>query len=97
YRGRGHGFTNSFLQSGYLIDRYAFEPRINPARPSHLDKIYLCRQTQAEVNPHITIRQVARSATHFIYEKPGADLRDNASANAVTIGFGSNQFQPDPV
>src|SRR6266853_3542309 len=86
-RGRTDRRAGSLFKCMYGINGQVFKSFRQPAGPAHLHPIDLGGRAEAEVNAHITIRDVAGPAAHLVNERARTRFHRNLRADAVAIGF----------
>src|SRR6266853_248117 len=105
-RGRTDRRAGSLFKCMYGINGQVFKSFRQPAGPAHLHPIDLGGRAEAEVNAHITIRDVAGPAAHLVNERARTRFHRNLRADAVAIGFAaarlgrkrrSNRPERDPM
>src|SRR5436309_4493076 len=69
------------------IDGQVFKAFHQPAGPAYLHRINLGRRSEAKVNAHTIIGDVARAAAHFVDKRAHAGSHGDLCPNAVAIRF----------
>src|SRR5207245_3691102 len=88
---RCHRFSGAFLESMDGIHLQVFKMLSESAGPAHLDPLDLGGGSEAEVDAHVAIGNVAGSAAHFVDQRARTGFHHDFRANPVAIRFGSRR------